>query len=366
MKWMKSNTSNSPSQHRKTSPKWLFIVAPIALLAAAGGGISWWNGITAPASSDPNAKPIAIQIKSGASSQSVGQELEAKGAIKSQLAWKLYTTMQSKQGKGLPQVGNYEVSPNQPLAAVATQILEGKVVQTGFIVKPGWRITRMAEEFEKQGFFKADDFIAATKEIPRDKFPWLPAGISHLEGFLYPETYQAPADQITPKGVVTQMLEQFEQVALPEYKKAGANTKLSLLEWVSLASVVEKEAQAPAERGIIAGVFTNRLTKNMRLESDPTAEYGLGLKQTKDRPLTIKEIRQPNPYNTYTTAGIPPGPIASPSIGSLQATLNPEQTDKLFFVAKFDGTGTHIFSKTLNEHINATNAIRQQLQSGKK
>jgi UPF0755 protein len=363
---MKSNTSKSPSQHRKPLPKWLFIVAPIGLIAAASGiGLSWWNGITAPASSDPSAKSIAIQVKPGASSQSVGQELEAKGAIKSQLAWKLYTTIQSKQGKGSPQVGNYEISPSKPLAAVAAQILEGKVVQTGFIVKPGWRITRMAKEFEEKGFFKADDFIAATKEIPREKFPWLPEGISHLEGFLYPETYNAPADQITPKGVITQMLKQFEQVALPEYKKADANTRYSLLEWVSLASVVEKEAQAPAERGIIAGVFTNRLAKKMRLESDPTAEYGLGLKQTEDRPLLVKEIRQPSPYNTYTIAGIPPGPIASPSIGSLQATLNPEQTDKLFFVAKFDGTGTHVFSKTFTEHINATNAIRQQRQSGK-
>jgi UPF0755 protein len=364
---MKSNTSNSPSQQRKTSPKWLVIVAPLALLAAASGiGAVWWNGISAPASTDPNAKPIAIQIKPGASSQSIGQELEAKGAIESQLAWKLYTTLQSKQGKGSPQVGNYEISPNQPLAAVATQILEGKVVQSGFIVKPGWRITQMAKEFEEKGFFKADDFIAATKEIPRDKFPWLPEGISHLEGFLYPETYNAPADQITPKGVVTQMLKQFEQVALPEYKKAGANTKYSLLEWVSLASVVEKEAQAPAERGIIAGVFTNRLAKKMRLESDPTAEYGLGLKQTPGQSLAVKEIRQPHPYNTYTIAGIPPGPIASPSIGSLQATLNPEQTDKLFFVAKFDGTGTHVFSKTFTEHINAANAIRKRLQSEKK
>ncbi len=364
---MKSNTSKSPSQHRKTSPKWLFIVAPIALLAAAGGiATLWWNSISAPASTDPNAKPIQIQVKSGASAQAIGQELEAKGAIGSQLAWKLYTTWQSKQGKGSPQVGSYEVSPSQPLSAVAAQILEGKVVQTGFIVKPGWRITRMAEEFEKQGFFKADDFIAATKEIPRDKFPWLPAGIAHLEGFLYPETYKTPADQITPKGVVTQMLKQFEQVALPEYQKAGAKTKLSLLQWVSLASVVEKEAQAPSERGKIAGVFTNRLVKNMRLESDPTAEYGLGLKQTSDRPLTIKEIRQPNPYNTYMTAGIPPGPISSPSIGSLQAVLNPEPTQELFFVAKFDGTGTHVFSKTLSEHINATNTIRQQRQAGKK
>jgi UPF0755 protein len=362
---MKSNTSKSPSQHRKTSPKWLFILAPIALLAAASGiGVSWWNGIAAPASTDPNAKPIQIQVKSGATAQSVGQELETKGAIKSQLAWKLWTAWQSKQGKGAPQKGTYEVSPNQSLAAIAAQISEGKVIQSGFVIREGWNIKQMAEYFEKQGMFKAADFIAATKEIPKDKFPWLPDGLPHLEGFLYPETYKVPTETITPKGVVTQMLKQFEQVALPEYQKATATQKLSLLQWVSLASVVEKEAVIPDERSKIAGVFTTRLAKNMRLESDPTVEYGLGIKQTADRPLTFAEVKRPNPYNTYVNAGIPPGPIASPGIGSLKAVLNPDSTDLLFFVAKYDGT--HVFSKTLSEHVAATNAIRQQRQSGKK
>jgi UPF0755 protein len=362
---MKSNTSKSPSQHRKTSPKWLFIVAPIGLLAAASGiGALWWNRISAPASTDPNAKPIQLQVKSGTSAQAIGQELEAKGAIESQLAWRLWTTWQSKQGKGAPQKGSYEISPNQPLTAIAAQISEGKVIQSGFVIREGWNIKQMAEYFEKQGVFKAADFIAATKEIPKDKFPWLPDGLPHLEGFLYPETYKVPTETITPKGVVTQMLQQFEQIALPEYQKAAATQKLSLLQWVSLSSIVEKEAVIADERSRIAGVFTTRLAKNMRLESDPTVEYGLGIKQTADRPLTFKQVKQPNPYNTYLNAGIPPGPIASPGIGSLKAVLNPDSTDLLFFVAKYDGT--HVFSKTLSEHVAATNAIRQQRQAGKK
>ncbi len=362
---MKSNTSNSPSTRAKTTPKWLFIAIPIGFVAAASGiGRSWWNDITAPPSTDPNAKTIQIQVKSGTSAQAIGQELEAKGAIKSQLAWKLWTAWQSKQGKGAPQKGTYEISPNQPLPVVAAQISEGKVIQSGFVIREGWNIKQMGEYFEKQGLFKAADFIAATKEIPKDKFPWLPDGLTHLEGFLYPETYKVPTETITPKGVVTQMLKQFEQVALPEYQKVAATQKLTLLQWVSLASVVEKEAVVATERPQIAGVFTTRLAKNMRLESDPTVEYGLGIKQTADRPLTFAEVKRPNPYNTYMNAGIPPGPIASPGIGSLKAVLNPDQTDLLFFVAKYDGT--HVFSKTLSEHVAATNAIRQQRQSGKK
>jgi UPF0755 protein len=362
---MKSRAGESPLKLIKTTPKWLLISAPIALLALISGiGNLWWNGITAPASNDPSAKGIEIQVKPGTSGQAIGKELEAKGIIKSQTAWKLWTFWQAKQGKGAPQTGNYELLPNQPLHVVATQLLEGKVVQSGFTVREGWNIRQMGEYFEKESLFKAADFVAATKEIPKDKFPWLPDGLPHLEGFLFPETYKVPKETITPKGVVTQMLKQFEQVALPEYQKAAATQKLSLLQWVSLSSVVEKEAVKSIERPRIAGVFTTRLAKNMRLESDPTVEYGLGIKQTADRPLTFKEVQRPNPYNTYMNAGIPPGPIASPGIGSLKAVLNPDSTDLLFFVAKYDGT--HIFSKTLSEHVNATNSIRQQRNAGKK
>ncbi len=361
---MKSKSGKPPSKSRPTTPKWLFLGAPIGLLAVlAGGGMLWWNGITAAPVSDANAKSIQIQVKPGTSGQAIGKELEAKGVIKSQLAWKLWTGWQAKQGKGSPQSGTYELFPNKPLPVVAAQLLEGKVVQSGFTIREGWNIKQMAEYFEKEGLFQGAEFIAATKEIPKDQFPWLPEGIPHLEGFLFPETYQVPKETITPKGVVTQMLKQFEQVALPEYKKA-AGQKLSLLQWVSLSSIVEKEAVIPIERPLIAGVFTTRLAKNMRLESDPTVEYGLGIKQTADKPLTFAQVGQPNPYNTYKNAGIPPGPIASPGIGSLKAVLNPDSTDLLFFVAKYDGT--HVFSKTLTEHVKATNLIRQQRNANKK
>ena len=362
---MKSRSGGLPLKLAQNTPKWLLILAPIALLIAVAGGIGsrWWNGIVAPPTTDPNAKSIQIQVKPGTSAQAIGKELEAKGAIKSQLAWKLWTSWQGKQGKS-PQSGIYEVSPSQPLPVVAAQILEGKVVQSGFTIREGWNIKQMGKYFEEQGLFKAADFIAATKEIPKDKFSWLPDGIPHLEGFLFPETYKVPSDSISPKGVVTQMLNQFEQVALPEYQKVAASQKLSLLQWVSLSSVVEKEAVITIERPKIAGVFTTRLAKNMRLESDPTVEYGLGIKQTADRPLTFAQVKRPNPYNTYMNAGIPPGPIASPGIGSLKAVLDPDSTDLLFFVAKYDGT--HVFSKTLSEHVAATQLIRQQRQSGKK
>ena len=186
---------------------------------------------------------------------------------------------------------------------------------------------------------------------------WLP----HLEGFLYPDTYQLDGDAISPEAVIKQMLGRFEQLALPIYQKNQKNTKLDLKEWVTLASIVEKEAVVASERNRISGVFNNRLNKGMTLGSDPTVEYALGIRQTKEKPLTFKQVETPSPYNTYINVGLPPTPIASPGIASLEATLTPENTEYLYFMARYDGT--HIFSRTQAEHDAAIAKVDQQLRS---
>ena len=124
-----------------------------------------------------------------------------------------------------------------------------------------------------------------------------------------------------------------------------------------MSSIVEKEAVVAEERPTIAGVFTNRLRQNMPLGADPTVEYGLGITQTPDKPLTWAQVGTPSPYNTYINQGLPPTPIASPGMASLEAALSPAKTDYMFFVARYDGT--HVFSRTLKEHEGAKQAIRQ-------
>jgi UPF0755 protein len=150
-------------------------------------------------------------------------------------------------------------------------------------------------------------------------------------------------------------------VALPLYQQGRNQTKLSLNQWVILASIVEKEAVLPAERPRIAGVFTQRLRRGMKLETDPTVEYGLGIRQTADRPLTFAQVKTASPYNTYLNPGLPPTPIASPGVASLKAALYPENTEYLFFVARYDGS--HVFSKTVQQHEAAKVAIRKQRQA---
>jgi UPF0755 protein len=232
------------------------------------------------------------------------------------------------------------------------------VAETSYTIPEGWSRQQMAAYFEAQGFFPASEFMKATSQIPRDKFPWLPEDLPHLEGFLYPDTYQLAKDRITPEKVVEQMLNQFQTLALPIYEEKKGQTQLSFHEWVKLSSIVEKEAVIPPERPIIAGIFLERLRRGMNLETDPTVEYGLGIRQTADQPLTLAQVKTPNPYNTYRNPGLPPTAIASPGLASLKATLEPQKTDYLYFVARYDGS--HVFSKTYEEHDAAALAIRQQ------
>jgi UPF0755 protein len=258
------------------------------------------------------------------------------------------------------QAGVYLLSTNQSLPDIAAAIWNGEVEQSSFTIPEGWSLHQMANYFESQGFFSAPDFLNAATVIPSDRFPWLPYNLPHLEGFLYPETYQLPQDEITPEQVITLMLEQFEQVALPLYQSQGS--QFSLQEWVTLASIVEKEAVVPEERSRIAGVLLNRLRIGMNLQVDPTVEYGLGIQQTPDSPLTLAEVQTPSPYNTYLNPGLPPTPIASPSLESLQAVLAPEQHEYLYFVARYDGT--HVFSQTLADHEAAQALIRERREQG--
>lgn len=356
-----------PLKPAKHNLKLLF---PISVLLLGLGFWGWWSWASAsiqPATEDsvPDqngqqsavAKTVQIQIPQGTSAKQIGQTLQQAGLIRSTTAWNLWTRLLTIQDpeNGL-QAGVYQLSPTQSLQAIAQTIQAGDVVQTSFTIPEGRSLRQMAAYFEAQGFFSAQDFIRAASQIPYERYPWLPPGLPHLEGFLYPDTYQFPPDQITPEAVVQIMLDRFQQVALPLHQTS--QSQLSLLEWVTLASIVEKEAVIPAERPRIAGVFLNRLQRKIPLGADPTVEYSLGIQQTPDQPLTLAQVNTPSAYNTYLNQGLPPTPIASPGLASLKAALTPEKTDSLYFVARYDGT--HVFSRTLSEHEAAQAQIRGQ------
>lgn len=348
--------------------KWLFYLAilPVVLGVCGWQGWRWWSWASAPAASTPGTattpaadQTVQIEIPAGTTAKQIGQDLEAAGLIRSTAAWDLWTRWQTLQDRqGGFQAGTYEISPAEPLTAIAGKIWQGEVVQESFTIPEGWSIKQMAQYFEEKGLFSAEAFQAATKQIPRDRYPWLPENLPQLEGFLFPDTYMV-AGQVTPEMVINQMLERFQQVALPIYEKGKNKTPYSLREWVTLASIVEKEAVVDSERPMIASVFAKRLKENIPLGADPTVEYALGIRQTVDRPLTYAQVKTPSPYNTYVNPGLPPTAIAAPGLASLEVSLNPANTDYLFFVARYDGT--HIFSRTVAEHEAAKAAIDDDL-----
>jgi UPF0755 protein len=181
-----------------------------------------------------------------------------------------------------------------------------------------------------------DIFTGSIREMPR-------------EGTLLPETYKFPRG--TPREQVIQRMQREQKRVLADIweRRSGDVPVKTPEQLVTLASIVEKETGRADERSRVAAVFTNRLQKKMKLQSDPTIIYGLvGGKGTLGRPIKRSEIQQPSPYNTYVVDGLPPGPIANPGRASLEATANPARTRDLFFVA--DGTGAHTFTETYDAH----------------
>jgi UPF0755 protein len=348
----------------KKIPNWLFYGAalPITIAVATVASSYWW--VWASAAPSSLGTKIRLTIDDGMPTQAIAQELESAGVIRSSLALRLWLQWLSIRGEQsvVLQSGTYDFATNQSLSEVVAQIRTAKSTEVRFTIPEGWSIAQMAELFEKEKFFTAAEFVAATQRLSPKRRDWLPNNIPSLEGFLFPDTYQILPSEATPDRVIDLMLDRFEQVALKLYREDQASkpkVKISLADWVTLASIVEKEAVIESERSLIAGVFWNRLRRNMRLESDPTVEYAFNIKQTPENPLTLEQVRMPSPYNTYLNEGLPPGAIASVGLASLKATLDPASTDYLFFVARFDGS--HVFSRTLDDHEKAIQDIDKKI-----
>jgi peptidoglycan lytic transglycosylase G len=253
---------------------------------------------------------------------------------------------------------------------IATALQHGSADTTTVTIPEGWRMEQAAWLLEQQGLMRADDFTAYARTAQYD-YPWLvdrPAGAS-LEGFLFPDTYQLPAE-VAPSTMVDLMLATFDARVAPEIEgrlagkmifdlKLGDYRPMTMYDVVTLASIVEREAVLDEERPIIASVYYNRLDPAyvdetaLRLSSTPTVAYAKGYDPATDswwNPVLEGEAQTiDSPYNTYKVQGLPPGPICSPGLASILAVLNPAKTDYLYFHNLSDGS--HLFASTLEEHL---------------
>jgi UPF0755 protein len=286
-------------------------------------------------------EPKVVFIRPHTAPGLIALQLSEAGVLTSRWKFKLLVRLMGVGKRLKPGEYNFFV-PSSPLEVVRT-LTEGKVILHRVTVPEGLTIADVGRVLSGVGLMNAPVFedlvhdpgLAARMGVPSSSF----------EGFLFPDTYYfSKLDD--PETMLRAMHDRFRAALSPEDEAKAKALGLSLVQWVTLASMIEKESGVRTEQPVIASVFINRLRKKMRLQSDPTVIYGIpGFNGN----LTKKDLQTPTPYNTYTNAGLPPGPIANPGEGALKAAVNPADTNYLYFVAKKNGT--HAFSATYEEHV---------------
>ena len=347
------------------------LLAGILLVAAcsrSGPGLDLYLRSNEAALDQPASvydRPVRFVVEPGTPARTIGQNLEQAGLIRDAMLFEAFVRVNGLDGRLA--AGAYTLAPSMTLRDVAETMTRPQAAAVSVTIREGWRLEQAAEYLSRQGLLglaeagRYRELAAAgdLSELEPSRYPFLqsrPAGAS-LEGYLFPDTYLVPAESATAIDVLTRQLDTFGAriVSLYQEARAAEQTQLTLHEVLTLASIVEREAVVPDERPAIAGVYLNRLQQGMKLDADPTVQYAMGYQPQSDQwwktPVSLEEYSSvDSPYNTYLYAGLPPGPIAAPGLGSIQAVLAPASHDYLYFVAVPDGSGRHVFATTFEEH----------------
>lgn len=305
----------------------------------------WWlhspMTLTLPAGS----AVLDLEIEPGMRAAQVAEVVVASGADVNVQLLQLWFRMsgQARQIKA----GSYEITPGATPRSLLKMVVRGDQSLKSITLVEGWSFTQVRAALQKAELL-APDSIGLQPEIIMEKLG--KPGI-HPEGRFFPDTYSY-AKGSSDLAVLKRATKAMDKRLDAAWALRNADTPLkSPNDALVLASIVEKETGKSADRAQIAGVFTNRLRINMRLQTDPTVIYGLG--DTFDGNLRRRDLLTDTPYNTYTRAGLPPTPIAMPGKAALLAAVQPAATNALYFVAK--GDGSSYFSATLDEHNRAVN-----------
>ncbi len=319
---------------RSTTVRFFNFLLTLAFVGVAVFAGMIWFGKQQFDQPGPLAAATTFDVPKGATFNSIVPGLEAKNIIPTQGPLRVFVRGVQAAGKaGDLKVGEYGFQAGMSMRQVMLELTEGKPITYTITFPEGWTSYKMMER------------LAFEEKLTGD-VPPIPA-----EGSLMPDTYTFS------RGTTrTQIVERMKQAQQKALREVWANRVDGLpietpADLVNLASIVEKETGVGSERPHVASVFINRLRKGMRLETDPTIIYGIwgGKGKPSDRGgLRRSELKKETPYNTYQIDGLPPTPIANPGLASMKAVAQPLETDDLFFVA--DGTGGHVFAKTLKEH----------------
>ena len=304
----------------------------------------------------PDGSVVEILVPDGAASLEVAGVLRAEELIFHPRIFDAYVRLKG-QGRQL-KAGRYEIPRGAPYPYLLEALRTGAVVTTPLTIPEGLRVAQVAERLAAYVGDSTATVLAWLTDPKRIDELEVPGPT--LEGYLFPETYRF-ADGVGIPVIVRAMVGRYRAFWGAEERVQAVALGLDEREIVTLASIVEKEVRWDEERSVVAGVYWNRLQRDMLLQADPTVQYALGEPRARLLYRDIDSVAD-HPYNTYTQPGLPPGPIASPGAASLRAALQPADHDYIFFVARNDGS--HEFTRTLREHNNAINRIRLARGSG--
>src|SRR5271154_987731 len=321
----------------------ILVIAIVAGAAYAALSFYWLNP------TEKFAPPREVTIEKGESFRQIARALAEAGVVRSELALRIYGRMSGTASQIKP--GDYAFKGGERISDVMRHLVKGDFIVVTITIPEGLTVHEIAERVGATGLVCEDEFENAARDGAMVRALGLMPPLG-AEGYLFPATYKFSPHAKTD-DVLAAMLARFYQVLTPQVEERMFAVGLDARRLVTMASIVEKEAKAPAERPLIAGVFYNRLRLGMPLQSDPTAEYELdGGKES-----AASAVHTTSAFNTYDFSGLPPGPIANPGLKSIEAALNPAQTEFLYFVAR-EG-GTHVFSKSYDEHRHAIASERK-------
>ena len=315
----------------------------LVLVVLAGGSFAVYTyatGATGPS------RPVAIEVPRGSTASEVGALLEEAGVVRSGLAFRLAAGFRGLEESLL--AGRYDLRTNMTVAQVLSALEAGPLVETVTLTIPeGLEVAEIATEVGEVLEVDPAAFTQAASSGEHFLPPYLPEGTAKVEGFLFPKTYELDP-QAQAEQVIATLLAQFEEEAATLDWTGAEDLGLSPYEVVIVASLVEREARAERDRDKVSAVIHNRLREGMALQIDATVQYAL---PEKNRLLTLEDYEYESPYNTYLHAGLPPTPIASPGLASLEAALNPAEVDYLYFLVVDPETGAHRFAETYAEFL---------------
>lgn len=316
----------------------LVLGATVAILG------SWaWRTIHMPYQGYPESAKV-LAIERGVDAASILTRLESEGVIADARLARLYLVYKLRDP--YLQAGEYRFAGPQSIPEVLAKLIRGDIVTYPVTVIEGLTLTETAALLSAAGFGQRTVFesLMTSPELIHELDP----EATDLEGYLFPDTYRF-ARGTTEAEIVQTLVAMFRDLWQREIAPLrDPASPLSVRDLVTLASIVETEAQLDEERPVIAGVYANRLRRGMLLQADPTVIYGLVIEGTYDGNLRRDDLKHPSPYNTYVHPGLPPGPIASPGLASLRAAARPATVPYLYFVSRNDGS--HVFAETLTEH----------------